>query len=158
MVEVGEKAPNAKVKLVKVAEGKIEDFELKTAYERGTTVLYFFPLAFTSVCDDSNSKIRDDFEEYNELGVQFYSCSRDSPFVLKKWAETYELKHDILSDYNGEAIEAFDVVHEDLAGLKKVAKRSVFVIKDGTVTWKWVTDVPSNYPPFDELKEQLKKE
>ncbi len=155
LVKIGEKAPNARVKIIRRPEGTIEDFELKTAYEQGTVVLYFFPLAFTSVCDDSNSQIKEDFNEYQQRDIQFYSCSRDSPFVLKKWAELYDLKHDILSDYNGEAIKAFEVVHEDLLGLKNVAKRSLFVIKNGTISWKWVTDVPKDYPPFEELRTHL---
>jgi peroxiredoxin len=37
------------------------------------------------------------------------------------------------------------------------ARRSVFVIgSDGNIAWKWLSDVPSDLPPFDEVKSQVK--
>ncbi len=155
MVEIGDEAPNVIVKSVN--NGQVNtDINLEELYREGTIVLYFFPLAFTGVCTNSNLSLRDDLDEFNKLNVKVYAISVDSPFVLQEFAKKHNLTHTLLSDFNKEAIKAFDVVHDDLAGLQQVAKRSLFVIKDGKITFKWVTDNPGDFPPFEELKEHLK--
>ena len=155
MVDIGDPAPNVILKTGNGSELN-KDFELASAYEKGTVVLYFFPLAFTGTCTESNCNIRDDMEEFAQLDAHIYSISVDSPFVLNEFAKVNNLTYPILSDFNREASAAFGAQYEELGGLRKVAKRSLFVVKNGKVTYKWITDVAGDYPPFDELKEHLK--
>jgi peroxiredoxin len=57
-----------------------------------------------------------------------------------------------------EAIDAYDVRIdiEDL-GLIGVANRSVFVLDaDGTVTYTWVSDDPTNEPDYEELLDAVR--
>jgi peroxiredoxin len=42
-------------------------------------------------------------------------------------------------------------------GYRGVAKRSVFVLdRKGILRYRWVTDVPTQEPPYDEVMESLK--
>jgi len=50
------------------------------------------------------------------------------------------------------------VLHEDLKGLKGVAKRSAFVIgRDGKIVYSWVTDDPKVQVPFEEVKKAVER-
>ena len=65
-------------------------------------------------------------------------------------AQALDLTFPLLSDWNGEAVEAFGVAHE-FRGLKGVAERSAFLVDgDGTVRGAWRYDT-SELPDFDEL-------
>ena len=66
-----------------------------------------------------------------------------------------ELNYPLLSDFNKELISKFGIVDDDFVGFKGVAKRSLFLVKDKKIAYKWVADVPTDYPPFDDLKEAL---
>ncbi len=157
MVDINELAPNAHLKRVNIAENIVnEDFELKDAYSEGIVVLYFFPAAFTGVCTKSTCALQDDLADFSSLDAHLYAISVDGPFTLKAFAEQHNLTYDLLSDFNKEAIQAFDVAYDDFLGLHLVAKRSLFAIKDGKISYKWVTDNAGDYPPFGELKEHLK--
>ncbi|MDH5404263.1 MAG: redoxin domain-containing protein [Candidatus Heimdallarchaeota archaeon] len=156
MVEIGDTAPNAKVKLSDIDNVNI-DFELNQAYEKGKTVLYFFPAAFTGVCSSSSCSIRDDISDFKELGANIYGISVDLPFSQKVFIKTNELNYPVLSDWNKEAITGFGIVDENFANFfRGIAKRSLFVIDENKITYKWVADNPGVFPPFDELKSHLK--
>jgi len=82
--------------------------------------------------------------------VRPFGVSRDSPWTHIAWAQVLDLNFPLLSDWNGEAVRAFDVAQE-YRGLADVAGRSAFLVDaDGTVRGSWRygnTEVPD----FDEL-------
>ena len=50
------------------------------------------------------------------------------------------------------AAAAYGVLHEEIVGLRGVAKRSVFVVnRDGRISYAWVSDDPGVLPPLDEV-------
>ena len=57
--------------------------------------------------------------------MRVFGISRDSPWTHIAWAQTLELSFPLLSDWNGEAVDAFDVAFE-FRGLRDVARRSAF--------------------------------
>ena len=60
------------------------------------------------------------------------------------------------SDFNREAATAFGCLHEDLVGLKHVAKRSAFVVdKQGVIRYSWVSEDPGKLPDFTEIQDAL---
>jgi glutaredoxin-dependent peroxiredoxin len=78
-----------------------------------------------------------------------FGISRDSPWTHIAWSQTLDLNFPLLSDWNAEAVRAFDVAFE-FRGLLDVARRSAFLIDaDGTVrgAWPYATD---EVPDFDE--------
>jgi peroxiredoxin len=70
--------------------------------------------------------------------VRALAISRDSVWSHAAWAQTLGVDVPLLSDWNGEAAEAFGVAVE-LGGMKDVAARSCFLIEDGeTVRASWM--------------------
>ena len=120
-------------------------------------VLLFFPLAFSPVCTDEMCQMRDSWSEWEALDAKVLGISVDSPFVTDRFRTEEKIPFDLLSDFNKDVSSTYGVLHEDLIGLKGVAKRSAFVIDaDGTVAYAWVTDDPRVQVPFDEVKAALK--
>jgi peroxiredoxin len=116
-------------------------------------VLLFVPLAFTPVCTNELSRMRDDYETYSALGAEILAASVDSQFTLKVWADQLKLPFPLLSDFNKETATAYGAIYQDLMGLKGVAKRSAFVIdKDGVIRYRWVSEDADMLPPFDEIQ------
>jgi peroxiredoxin len=120
-------------------------------------VLLFFPLAFSPVCTDEMCQMRDSWSEWEALDARVLGISVDSPFVTDRFRTEEKIPFDLLSDFNKDVSSTYGVLHEDLIGLKGVAKRSAFVINaDGKVAYAWVTDDPRVQVPFDEVKAALK--
>jgi peroxiredoxin len=94
--------------------------------------------------------LRDRGAEFTEAGVRRYGISRDSPWTHVAWQQVLELDFPLLSDFNGDAIEAFGVAF-DYRGLRGVAARSAFLIDEsGTVRGAWRYG-SSDVPDVDEL-------
>lgn len=120
-------------------------------------VLLFFPLAFSSVCTAEMCHFRDNWQQFANLNAKVFGISVDSPFVTDKFREIEKLPFPILSDFNKEVSKKYDVLHEDLMGLKGVSKRSAFVIgSDGRVKYAWVSDNPGVQVNFNEIADALK--
>lgn len=151
----GTKAPEFTLK-TKTGEG-LQDVSLADNLGKQKTVLLFFPLAFTSVCMDEMCSVNESLEDYNSLNAKVYGISVDSPFAQEKMAEVDGLKFPLLSDFNKEVAAAYDVLFEDLLGLKGVAKRSAFVIdEDGSIIYSETSDDPKQLPDFEAIKAALK--
>lgn len=115
-------------------------------------VLLFMPLAFSGVCTTEVCTLRDDWTRWSALGGQVFGITVDSPFATEKFRETERIPFPILSDFNKDVARAYGVLHEDLMGLKGVAKRSVFVIgRDGKIAYRWVTENPGVQIPFADV-------
>lgn len=119
--------------------------------------LLFFPMAFTSVCTQEMCSASEDLSSYRRLETEILGISVNSPFTLEAWAKQEDISTPLLSDFNRETIRDYDVVMDDLMGLKTVAKRAAFLIdKDDVIRYSWESDDPSELPPFDELESTLK--
>ncbi len=145
MVSDGDDAPDFTVPL---ADDDIGSFTLSDADD--PLVLAFFPAAFTSTCTTEMGAFRDRLDEFEDAGASVYGVSIDTPFTLNEFRRQNDLTFPLLSDTNREVIHDYDVVMDfaDL-GVYEVAKRSVFVIDDGTVTYTWASDDPSVEPDYD---------
>ena len=151
----GQKAPDFTLK-TKNADG-LADVTLSNNFGNRQTVLLFFPLAFTSVCTEEMCSVSGALADYEALDAAVYGISVDSPFAQEGWAQANAITITLLSDFNKETAAAYDVLFEELIGLKGVAKRSAFVInKDGEITYSWSSDDPANLPLFEEVKGALK--
>lgn len=150
----GVKAPDFQLKS-KQPEGLV-DIRLSDNFGKKPTVLLFFPLAFTSVCESEMCSIRDSLKDYESLNAAVYGISVDSPFSLDVFARQNKLNFPLLSDFNKEVSTAYDVLFADLLGFKGVSKRSAFVVgKDGTIRYSSSSDDPKVLPDFDAVKAAL---
>jgi len=118
------------------------------------TVLAFFPAAFTGTCTKELCTFRDAIGDYQKLNATVYGISVDSPFALAEFKKQQNLPFTLLSDHKHEALQAYGVVFENLAGVGlSVAARSVFVVDPhGNVSWAWVSTKPSDEPQYGDVK------
>jgi peroxiredoxin len=96
--------------------------------------------------------------EFEDAGATLFGVSADSSFSLGAFAEEYGLEFDLVSDMDGDAIAAYDLSLDlpDL-GLYGAANRAVYVLdEDGTVTYSWVADDPTNEPDYKALLEAVR--
>ena len=143
LLQVGDKAPDFKLKSTELKEVSLSDFAGKKV------VLHFFPLAFTGVCTAQLCAMRDNFGYYDGLNAQVLGVSVDSPFTLAKFKEDQAYQFPLLSDFNKEAAQAYGALYEDFLGLKGIAKRSAFVInEEGKIIYAEVLEDAGNLPDF----------
>jgi peroxiredoxin len=153
-LQIDTKAPDFVLK-TKDANG-LSDVRLSDNFGKSKTVLLFFPLAFTSVCTTELCSVRDTLAAYETLGAKVYGISVDSPFTLEVFAKQEGLNFPLLSDFNREASEAYDVLFPELVTLKGVAKRAAFVIgEDGTILFSSSSDDPKVLPDFSAIQAAL---
>ena len=132
--------------------GEVQNYRFDAKQE---TILAFFPGAFTSVCTDEMCTIRDKLSNLEDLEAKIVGISVDTPFALKEFATQNELDFTLVSDTSREIISQYDVETEIPELGYKVAKRAVFVIREGEIIYKEVLDDPSNLPDIQRLKENL---
>ncbi|HCR28416.1 MAG TPA: peroxiredoxin [Opitutae bacterium] len=154
-IATGTKAPDFTLKS-KNDEG-LSDVTLSDNFGKSSTVLLFFPLAFSSVCQDELCSIRDSLADYEGLNAQVYGISVDTPFSQEAFSQANGgFKFPLLSDFNKDVSSAYDVLFEDFLGLKGVSKRSAFVIdKEGEVVYAESSDDPKQLPNFEAIKAAL---
>jgi peroxiredoxin len=151
---VGQKAPDARV-----VNADRKFTQLSDEVRGKKTVLLFFPGVFTGACTKEMCAIRDGLSRLNALNAQVIGISIDSPFAQKVFAESNGLNFTLLSDYNREAVKAFEVQDPNFGGgtLPGVAWRSVFVLdKDGMVRWKWVAPAQGTEPDYAAVEAAVK--
>ena len=85
------------------------------------------------------------------------SISVDSHFALKRFGEDNKITHKLLSDFNKEAIHAYDIVQTPFAGVyKDTAKRATFVIdKEGIIRFIDITPTPGDFPNMEAIKKAV---
>ena len=151
--EVGQKAPD-----FSLVNGDLKTVSLAD-YTGKNVVLAFYPAAFTGTCQKEMCTFRDRLNEFAGANTAVVGVSVDSPFANKEFAARNGLNFPLLSDINRETIRKYDVVFNDLAGVKglTVAKRAVFVIdKSGTIKYRWVAPEPKVEPDYNEVASAVK--
>ncbi|MGB9728377.1 MAG: peroxiredoxin [Thermoprotei archaeon] len=152
-VNIGQKAPDFTLLDMNFKPRSLQEFVCSQ-----NVVLVFFPAAFSSVCTKEMCTFRDSMTKLNSLKANVIGISVDTPFAQKAFAEHNKLNFTLLSDFNKEVIKLYDVVLQDLLGLKELAKRAVFIIdKEGIVRYKWVSDDPKVEPNYNEIIKELER-
>ena len=150
-VQVGQMAPDFTLK-----NTDMQDVTLSSFRGQKNVVLLFVPLAFTGVCTTELCSVRDTLNNYANLNAEVFGISVDSPFSQKAWKEKEQLNFALLSDFNRQAVKAYDAMYDELIGLQGVAKRAAFVIdKEGKVRYAEVLESARNLPNFDQINATL---
>lgn len=153
-ISVGTKAPDFTLKS-KNAEG-LKDVTLSANFGSKSTVLLFFPLAFTGVCTTELCDITAGLSQYSNLGADVIGISVDSPFAQEAWALKEKIGITLVSDLNKETTKAYDVLFPGLAGIGDTSARAAFVInKEGVVIYAEQTATPKDLPNFTAVKTAL---
>ena len=153
MLAIGSSIPSAQVILPTLEVVDLAQYALGQP-----TVWLFFPAAFTRVCTTELCTFRDSLSNYDQLGARVVGLSVDTPYSLQIFAQQLGVSYPLVSDFNKEAIRAFDVVWPELRGLREVAQRSAFVSDaQGVVRYTWAGEVPAMEPPYDEIAQAASK-
>jgi mycoredoxin-dependent peroxiredoxin len=120
--------------------GKLALADLKGS----TTVLVFFPFAFSPVCTDQFSVYQEVLDEFEARGAKLYGVSCDATWSLKAFREKLGVSIPMLSDFEpkGATCRAFGVYHP--GGFPQRAL--VIVDRDGIVQWSYEAANPGELP------------
>jgi peroxiredoxin (alkyl hydroperoxide reductase subunit C) len=109
-----------------------------------TTVLVFYPFAFSPVCTDQLQTYEQELAEARAEGVAIYGVSCDSSWAQKAFREKLGVSIPQLSDFEpkGAVCRAFGVLHD--GGFPQRAL--VIVGPDGIVRWSYEAPSPADLP------------
>jgi peroxiredoxin len=110
-----------------------------------TTVLVFYPFAFSDVCTDQFQIYEEALPELTEQGATLYGVSTDALPSQNAFKEKLGISIEMLSDFEpkGAAARVFGAFF-DLAGMTNRAL--VIVGPDGVVAWSHLADSPGDLP------------
>ncbi|MCW2986556.1 MAG: redoxin protein [Conexibacter sp.] len=110
-----------------------------------TTVLVFYPFAFSPVCTDQLQVYEEALPELAEQGVTMYGVSTDASWSQTAFREKLGVSIQQLSDFEpkGAAARVFGAYFEP-AGMTNRAL--VIVGPDGVVAWSHLADSPGDLP------------
>jgi len=110
-----------------------------------TTVLVFYPFAFSPVCTDQLQVYEQALDEITADGAVIYGVSCDSSWAQKAFREKLGVSIPQLSDFEpkGATCAAFGVLHP--GGFPQRAL--VIVGEDGIVRWSYQAPSPADLPP-----------
>jgi peroxiredoxin (alkyl hydroperoxide reductase subunit C) len=137
-IAAGEPAPE-----FSLARSEGEPFTREDLLGR-TTVLVFYPFAFSPVCTDQLSVYNELLDEFSARGATLYGVSCDATYSQKAFQEQLGIAIEQLSDFEpkGAVCRAFDVLHP-----KGFPQRALVVIgPDGVVKWSYQAPKPSELP------------
>jgi peroxiredoxin len=137
-VAAGEPAPE-----FSLARAEGEPFT-RTDLLGATTVLVFYPFAFSPVCTDQLSLYDELREEFAARGATLYGVSCDATYSQTAFRKQLGVEIEQLSDFEpkGAACRAFDVLHP--GGFPQRAL--VIIGPDGVVRWSYQAESPSELP------------
>jgi peroxiredoxin (alkyl hydroperoxide reductase subunit C) len=138
VVEAGRPAPDF---TLRTAEG--EPFTREQLLGK-TTVLVFYPFAFSPVCTDQLSVYNELLDDFAERGATLYGVSCDATYSQTAFKDQLGIAIEQLSDFEpkGAACRAFGVYHPG-----GFPHRALVVIDpDGTVRWSFEAPSPGDLP------------
>jgi peroxiredoxin len=118
-----------------------------------TSVLVFYPFAFSPVCTDQLQLYDELREELAQRGDALYGVSCDSTWAQSAFKEKLGVGSEQLSDFEpkGRACAAFGVLHP--GGFPQRAL--VITGPDGVVRWSYEAPSPGELPAVELLREGL---
>lgn len=110
-----------------------------------TTVLVFYPFAFSSVCTDQFQIYEEVLDEFAAQGATLYGVSTDAIDSQRAFRESLGVTIEMLSDFEpkGATAKAFGAFFEP-GGM--ATRALVIVGPDQTVQWSWIGEHPGILP------------
>ncbi len=144
--------PGTAVPSFKLARSSRESFTEQDLQGK-TTVLVFYPFAFSPVCTDQLQLYEPLLAELGEQGGVLYGVSCDSSWAQSAFKEKLGISSEQLSDFEpkGAACAAFGVLHPG-----GFAQRALLITgADGVIRWSFQADSPGELPGVELLREGL---
>ncbi len=122
MIKIGDKAPVFSLK-----DQDNKDFSMGQFLGKKPLVIFFYPKDFTPGCVKEVCAFRDQYQDFQDKGVEVVGISSDGHKSHEKFAKKHNLPFTLLSDTNGKIRKQFGVP-SSLFGL--LPGRMTFVIDD----------------------------
>lgn len=138
MIEPGTPAPEFTLRREDGTEFTRADLEGRT------TVLVFYPFAFSPVCTDQLNLYEEVLDDLHAQGATMYGVSCDASYSQKAFRERLGVSIEQLSDFEpkGAACRAFGVYHPS-----GFPQRAVVIVgPDGVVRWGYQAPTPAELP------------
>ena len=109
-----------------------------------TTVLVFYPFAFSPVCTDQLSVYNEVLDDFTSRGATLYGVSCDATWSQAAFRKQLGMEIEQLSDFEpkGAACRAFGVLHPGGFPHRAI----VLIGPDGVVEWSHEAPSPSDLP------------
>ena len=109
-----------------------------------TSVLVFYPFAFSPVCNDQLTLYEEVLDELSQRGATLYAISTDARWSQTAFKEKLGSSIQQLSDFEpkGATARAFGVLHD--GGFTQRAL--VIVDPEGVVKWSYLAPTPGELP------------
>lgn len=135
---------------------EITTYRLADALGDGPVLLNFYLFDFHPACSEHLCALHDLL--WFEVGhdVTVFGISTDRAFSHNAFARAENLDFSLLSDSDAAVAADYDVLYDEFANHKHVAKRAVFVIDtDHTIRYAWSTEDPQTMPDWSEVRAVL---
>jgi peroxiredoxin len=145
-------APGTPAPSFKLARADGESFTEQDLQGR-TSVLVFYPFAFSPVCTDQLQLYEEVRAELEGRGDALYGVSCDATWSQSAFKEKLAVGSEQLSDFEpkGAACAAFGVLHQG-----GFAQRALVITgPDGVVRWSYEAESPGDLPGVELLHEGL---
>ena len=132
-IKVGDTAPDFNLKDQDQKDVKLSDYRGKK-----NVVLAFIRWTGAQSVTGENKCLTDDFPQFQKANAELFGVSCDSFFSHKAWADSMDLKHRLLSDFNREVVKKYGLYFEPLNCAKRA---TVIVDKNGKVAYVKVQEI-----------------
>jgi peroxiredoxin len=123
--------------------------------EGATTVLVFYPFAFSPVCTDQLNLYEEVLNDFREKGATLYGVSCDATYSQTAFIEKLGVTIEQLSDFEpkGATCRAFDVLHPG-----GFPQRALAIIgPDKVVQWTYQAPSPGDLPGANLIFDALER-
>ena len=110
-----------------------------------TTVLVFYPFAFSPVCTDQLQVYEEALDDFTAQGATLYAVSTDATWSQKAFKEKLGVSIEQLSDFEpkGAAARKFGAYHEQ----RGMTNRALVIVgPDGVVRWSHLAESTGDLP------------
>ena len=123
-------------------------------YKGKWLVVYFYPKDDTPGCTTEACSIRDARDNLTDLGAEVVGISKDEPADHEKFKTKYNLNFELLSDTDGEVIDAYGAWGKKMFGKEGILRKTFIIDPTGTVrkVYGRVTPLGHGEQVVDELK------
>lgn len=138
MIAAGAPAPEFTLK-----RGDGSDYT-RADLEGQTTVLVFYPFAFSPVCTDQLNLYQEVLDDLRQRGAVMYGVSCDATYAQTAFRDALGVSIEQLSDFEpkGATCRAFDAYHEGGFPQRALA----LIGPDATVRWSYQAPSPGDLP------------
>jgi peroxiredoxin len=132
--EVGDKAPDFELPATTGDKIRLSDF-----FGKKMVLLEFYHADWGPTCTANLVERRDDFDQFQALGVQVLGISLDHAYSQASFAQSLGLQFPLLSDFpHGRTVRAYGIDYYEGEAKRLYARPSFFLIdKDGIIRGYW---------------------